>query len=348
MIENAEQEEWKERFRAVGKAQGRYLWILLIAGIFYLALDMNISKSNMSSQQSLPLIGIEVDSFLVWASGSFVLGLIILAALGTFPALTYATSRVNLDGERAFERIDTEPTAIDFIVYTKPRAKKWTNISLITYPFFISLGVLESCWLWIRLAKLKPFSNMQLIFLFLGGVALVFCLPRLIGLWNSKTCLMLLSFKSDIIQRIYSAFFVLLEEDKHLLNINSNERSITHRFALYLEKEFPEYHVDCEYNREDFDKKKLLSWRKSIQSDDKEAQTVYPDIIIHQRATKNNLVVIEAKKSSNCNDDDIKKLKAYKKDLKYKYAFFIIFPVRDELHKFRKEAIKKYICEVCD
>lgn len=187
MDEHTQREEWRERFRAVAKAQGRYLWILLITGIFYLALDTTISQQAESPSQNLPLIGIEVDSKIVWASGSLVLSLIILAALGTFPAVTHASSKVNPDDNgSAFERIDTEPTAIDLIVYTKPGASRLARLSLVTYPLFISLGVIESSWLWIRLVRSQPFSNLRWIFLVLGGAVTIACLPRLIGLWKSK------------------------------------------------------------------------------------------------------------------------------------------------------------------
>jgi len=187
MCQNTNQEQWRERFRAVAKAQGRYLWILLIVGVFYLALDTTISQQTESSRQNLPLVGIEVDSKVVWASGSLVLSLIALAALGTFPAVTHASSKVNPDGNgRAFERLDTEPTAIDFIVYTKPGASRWAKLGLLTYPLFITIWVIESICLWIRLARSKPFYAWQCVFLVLGGAATLFCLRRLIGLWISK------------------------------------------------------------------------------------------------------------------------------------------------------------------
>ena len=81
-VNDCTQQQWRERFRAVAKAQGRYLWLLLVAGIFYLALDTTISEVAGPLRQKLPFVGIEVDSKVVWASGSMVLGFIALAALG--------------------------------------------------------------------------------------------------------------------------------------------------------------------------------------------------------------------------------------------------------------------------
>jgi hypothetical protein len=63
--------------------------------------------------------------------------------------------------------------------------------------------------------------------------------------------------------------------------------------------------------------------------------SVYPDIIIHHRGTKDNFVVIEAKKSniSEENESDKQKLLQYKSnaELSYKHGFFIEFPVEEEI-----------------
>jgi hypothetical protein len=98
-----------------------------------------------------------------------------------------------------------------------------------------------------------------------------------------------------------------------------NERSLTHKYAEYLQEEFPEWNVDCEYNRDGHDTKKIISYIRKI--DNENARTVYPDIIIHHRGTKNNLVVIEAKKDNFNGDNlDVQKLEAYNKDLGYKFT----------------------------
>ena len=74
----------------------------------------------------------------------------------------------------------------------------------------------------------------------------------------------------------------------------------------------------------------MIEWRRqySIEPDDVQARTVYPDIIVHHRETKDNLLVIEIKKTS-CNqlsnDLDVEKLKEYKRQLGYTYAIFVRF-----------------------
>lgn len=38
------------------------------------------------------------------------------------------------------------------------------------------------------------------------------------------------------------------EKERYLLENNANERSLTHKLAEYLNLEFQDFDVDCEYN----------------------------------------------------------------------------------------------------
>jgi hypothetical protein len=128
--------------------------------------------------------------------------------------------------------------------------------------------------------------------------------------------------------RILEAINLLLKHDGYLFTCDLNERSITHKFAEHLQRAFPEWNVDCEYNRNHDDPKRLnLPARNDISSDDLHAKTVFPDIIIHHRGTDDNFVVIEVKKSSNPEGDewDMTKLAAFKRQLGYKIAMFVRF-----------------------
>ena len=144
--------------------------------------------------------------------------------------------------------------------------------------------------------------------------------------------------------KLIQAYKLLLKNDSHLFDVDANERSITHKLAEYLQLEFPEYNVDCEYNRNGLDIKKLDSFKRMVDSDDTDAISVYPDIIIHHRGTKDNFIVIEAKKSTNKATDD-GKLLAYKQDLGYKYAFAVKFPIGEDLSEFKDSDLEKLISE---
>jgi hypothetical protein len=121
--------------------------------------------------------------------------------------------------------------------------------------------------------------------------------------------------RSDVTRRVWQAIERLQEYDSYLLIRNVNERSITHHLAVYLQQEFPAWDVDVEYNRDGHDIKRLFVL-PDAPSDDTNAKTVYPDIIVHRRGTnKANLLVIEVKKRGYGHGFDEKKLVEYTKPL---------------------------------
>ncbi|HGF5711697.1 TPA: hypothetical protein ACF25K_004907, partial [Klebsiella pneumoniae] len=85
----------------------------------------------------------------------------------------------------------------------------------------------------------------------------------------------------------------LLFNDHDLLSIDANERSITFRFAMYLQLSFPGWNVDCEYNRDGVEPKRLRHLELYPDSEDVEAKTVFPDVIVHRRGTQQNHLVLE-------------------------------------------------------
>jgi hypothetical protein len=116
----------------------------------------------------------------------------------------------------------------------------------------------------------------------------------------------------------------LWARDRYLLEAGTSERSLTHQLAVHLSPFFPEYSVDCEYNRDGFDVKRLaLPERRGTQDDSLDAVTVFPDVIVHQRGTnRRNLLVVEVKKASSRISDeyDFQKLRAFKAELQYTFA----------------------------
>ena len=128
-------------------------------------------------------------------------------------------------------------------------------------------------------------------------------------------------------EKIETAYKMLLKNDSYLLEVDANERSITHKFAEYLQQIFPQYHVDCEYNRDGHDSKRLIVELNNLSLTEKDSfDTVYPDIIIHKRGSDINYIVIEAKKENNekSYERDKNKLIEYKNILKYQYAFLVL------------------------
>ncbi len=138
---------------------------------------------------------------------------------------------------------------------------------------------------------------------------------------------------------VAQALSLLLERDGYLLKVDANERSIAYRFALYLQEQLPALHVDCEYNRDGIDPKRIQHLYVSPDLEDTEAKTAFPDVIAHIRGTNTNYLVIELKKTTNTVNRkfDFAKLRGYKHNLGYEHALFIELAAGKEPHVCRVE-----------
>jgi len=121
--------------------------------------------------------------------------------------------------------------------------------------------------------------------------------------------------------RVKTALDIFLANDVYLLEVDVNERAITHKFAEALQIVFRSWHVDCEYNRNLVDPKRLTI--------DETVHSVSPDIVIHRRGSAKNLLAVEAKKASTIGERlftyDRNKLAQYCRELNYRYALFVVF-----------------------
>jgi hypothetical protein len=180
--------EWRERFQAVGRAQARYLYVLLVAGVFYWALHVQVMSARAATpaEQQLPAVGVAVNRDIVWGTAPIVLGCIILACLGTFHALRRASEELGAPArdDAVFESMDRSSTAIDFIVYAK---SGWlSRLGLLSYPVFLSLVYVEAWCLWCSVFGTSVTFFGRGVSLVVGGGILILCFPRLFGLWLSK------------------------------------------------------------------------------------------------------------------------------------------------------------------
>lgn len=147
---------------------------------------------------------------------------------------------------------------------------------------------------------------------------------------------------AEIEARIRCAVRELQAADGFLLEVDANERTITHRLAIYLEAQFSGWHVDVEYNREGKEgDPKRLNWDEIAAGADAnelvrdtEGRTIYPDIIVHERGEPNSLLVIEVKKSGSRRPADVDREKLAgmgdTDGLGYCHAVFLQLPVGDD------------------
>lgn len=125
-------------------------------------------------------------------------------------------------------------------------------------------------------------------------------------------------------EHISRALHQLYSNDHFLITNSTNERAITHKLAEYIQPLFPDWHVDCEYNRLGLNTPKRLP----------DQSTSYPDIIIHKRNTNANLLVVETKSihsSDHSDTHDKEKIKVYIEDPEYQYRFGLWICFYDEL-----------------
>jgi hypothetical protein len=179
---------WRKRFEAVARAQSWYLYVLLVVGIFYLALDSQVHSSFEEQRRpvTLPVVGIPVDPTVVWATGPLVLGLLSLAALGTFPALRFAYRKIECgQGDEAWEARDTAPTAIDFVVYSRDN-RLVSALGLLSYPAFLTVVLVEAIALWLGLFALRSNVSHGCLLLVLGALVTVLVMVRVVSLWRYK------------------------------------------------------------------------------------------------------------------------------------------------------------------
>lgn len=127
----------------------------------------------------------------------------------------------------------------------------------------------------------------------------------------------------NVDQLLTQALAAFHASELHLLRRDASERSITHRLALHLTPLFPDFDIDCEYNRDSFDVKRLELHDRPVQDDDTGGGD---GLSGHRGASPGhndaNLLEIEVKKAGAAisADYDMLKLRAFKIELKYQHA----------------------------
>jgi hypothetical protein len=113
------------------------------------------------------------------------------------------------------------------------------------------------------------------------------------------------------LNKLVAALQEFYAEEAFLLEKDLGERALTHRLAVHLERHYPGWQVDCDYNRLG-ERTLRLPHGTIVSTDDTLAKSIFPDIVVHQREIPNNLLAIEVRKASNHQpiEHDQHKLKA--------------------------------------
>ena len=100
------------------------------------------------------------------------------------------------------------------------------------------------------------------------------------------------------LDKVVSALGEFYAREDFLFEKDLGERALTHRLAVYLERQFPGWQVDCDYDR--LGERTLRMPKGSfVSTDDHLGKSVYPDIVVHQRAIPENLLAVEVRKATN-------------------------------------------------
>jgi hypothetical protein len=108
---------------------------------------------------------------------------------------------------------------------------------------------------------------------------------------------MLAEMQSEL-DKVVDALREFYAHEKFLFERDLGERTLTHRLAVHVERQFPGWEVDCNYDRLG-ERTLRLPHGTIISTDDHLAKSIYPDIVVHQRAIPNNLLTIEVRKITN-------------------------------------------------
>jgi hypothetical protein len=98
--------------------------------------------------------------------------------------------------------------------------------------------------------------------------------------------------------KVVTALQEFYAHERFLFEHDLGERALTHRLAVHLEKQFSGWEVDCDYDRLG-ERTLRLPHGSIVSTDDHLAKSIYPDIVVHQRAIPNNLLAIEVRKAAN-------------------------------------------------
>jgi hypothetical protein len=100
------------------------------------------------------------------------------------------------------------------------------------------------------------------------------------------------------LDKLVAALEEFYAREDYLLEKDAGERALSHRLAVYIEKQFADWEVDCDYNRLG-ERRLLLPKGTIVSTDDALGKSVYPDIVVHRRAVPKNLLAVEVRKAAN-------------------------------------------------
>ncbi|MFO1110083.1 MAG: hypothetical protein U1E61_12920 [Bradyrhizobium sp.] len=100
------------------------------------------------------------------------------------------------------------------------------------------------------------------------------------------------------LERVVKAIEAFYACEGLLFSKDLGERTLTHRMAVHIERQFDGWEVDCDYNRLG-ERLLKLPHGTIVSTDDELGKSIFPDIVVHRRAVPENLLAVEVRKATN-------------------------------------------------
>lgn len=100
------------------------------------------------------------------------------------------------------------------------------------------------------------------------------------------------------LEKVVGAIGEFYAREGLLFERDLGERTLTHRMAVCLERQFDGWDVDCDYNRLG-ERLLKLPHGTIVSTDDELGKSIFPDIVVHRRAVPENLLALEVRKAIN-------------------------------------------------
>ena len=184
---------WERRIESLGRAQSRYLWILLVTGLFF----WSLRPSSGLLTATPPLLPIELDTRVLEAASPSVLFILVMVALGALAAYGVAfdewmkgrSDQPQSEHEKDLqsEALDAVPNALDLTVYMLERFHRSLKIlMLLAYPAYVSIFTYEGIRLWWRLITASGDIAGRSFFLLASTVLGFIATMQVIAFWRRR------------------------------------------------------------------------------------------------------------------------------------------------------------------
>ena len=206
------EELWLSRYAALGKAQSRYLYLLLLVTAYFLALGLSTRTDAAYGSKPIGVssLGLELPPSTLLLFGPVLISILLLAILGSLKAAKRAHSELErlLGAERVNESIDPVPNLIDLAVYDLAQAPSPGRAAgAASYPLVLTAAFGTAVYLAASIMCSAQSSLGHRVFTILGALLWVPVAWRLVLFWSTRVQGIRSAFKyiSDRISDLESA-----------------------------------------------------------------------------------------------------------------------------------------------